>query len=159
MFLRFGDEAAEALGRHGPVAEQVIEQAGQAGARAIKGLNGQNARRLAMMLDEGVVARREEWLPIIERYGDKAMEFVWEHKGALATGAILAAFLAHPEPFINGAQQLAGSVASTTGDVVGKTTQAIAAQANWTVILSVVAGLITLYLGWRVAGRRRASKA
>src|SRR5208337_872913 len=26
LFLRFGDEAAEALARHGPVAEQVIEQ-------------------------------------------------------------------------------------------------------------------------------------
>jgi len=77
----------------------------------------------------------------------------------LATGAILATFLAHPEPFINGAQHLAGSVASAAGDVVGKTTQAIAAQANWTALLSVVAGLITLYLCWRIAGRQWAKKA
>lgn len=153
LFLRFGDEAAEALARHGPAAEQVIGQAGQAGARAVQCLTGENARRLAMMLEEGAVARPGEWLPVIQRYGDSAMEFIWRNKGALATGTILATFLANPKPFLDGAQHLAGSVVSTTGDVVGKTTQAIAAHVNWTVIVSVLAGLVTLYLGWRVTGR------
>ena len=41
------------------------------------------------------------------------MEFLWKHKGVLAGGAALAAFVRDPEPFINGATTVTRVVAET----------------------------------------------
>jgi hypothetical protein len=51
------DEATEALIRHPGIAEPVIEGFGKPAAAAMNGLNGQNARRLAMMVDDGSLAK------------------------------------------------------------------------------------------------------
>jgi hypothetical protein len=75
-----------------------------------------NARRLAILAEDGALARSGRWgelVAVIERHGDRAMDFVWRHKGALAVTAVLTAFLADPEPFLNGSRRLAGDVAST----------------------------------------------
>lgn len=39
--------------------------------------------------------------------GDHAADFIWRNKGVLASGAALTAFLANPEPFLNGKRDLA----------------------------------------------------
>jgi hypothetical protein len=84
LATRFGDDAAEALIRHPGIAEPVIEGFGGTAATAMKGLNGQNARRLAMMVDDGSLAKipqQGEVLGVIGKYGDPAMDFIWKHKG------------------------------------------------------------------------------
>ena len=35
---------------------------------------------------------------VIERYGDRALTFVWRNKGALTVATMLETFLADPEP-------------------------------------------------------------
>jgi hypothetical protein len=52
-------------------------------------------------------------LAVVGRYGDRAMDLVWRHKGALAVTVVLAAFLADPGPFLAGTSDLAGVVAGT----------------------------------------------
>src|SRR6185503_5178963 len=72
-----------------------------------------NARRLAIMVQGGELARigrAGELLEVIGRYGDRAMEFIWRHKGALAVSVVLA-FLADPGPFLDGARDLAAVAA------------------------------------------------
>jgi hypothetical protein len=49
---------------------------------------------------------------LVGRYGDRALDFVWRHKGALAVSAALAAFLADAGPFLDGSRTLAGCAAS-----------------------------------------------
>ena len=52
-------------------------------AQALNAINGQNACRMAMMLEERELARMSkprELFEVIGRYGDRAMEFVWKHK-------------------------------------------------------------------------------
>lgn len=110
LVSKFGDDAAEALIRHPGIAEPAIAGLGKPAAVALKGLNGQNARRLGMMVDDGSLAsisRSEELLGVIGKYGDNAMEFVWRNKGKLAVSAALVAFLNDPEPFISGTRDLA----------------------------------------------------
>ena len=53
------------------------------------------------------------------RYGDRAMDFVWRHKGTLAVGTVLASFLTDPAPFLDGSRDLAGVAASAAGAVAG----------------------------------------
>ena len=106
LVARHGDNAALALVRHPGLARSVIEVTGTPGARALAGLSTQNARRLAMLTEDGVLLRmghQEELLSTIERHGDRALDFVWRHKGALAVGTLLTAFPKDPELFLSGA--------------------------------------------------------
>ena len=76
----------------------------------MKDLSGQNARRLVEMLDAGElkqIGRTDQVLGVVGKYGNRGMDFVWRNKGALAVAAGLTAFLANPEPFINGTKDLA----------------------------------------------------
>lgn len=110
LFARYGDDAAEAMLKHRQIAATLVEQFGTPAARAMKQLNGQNARRLAMLADDGRLrrlGRAEEVLTVIGKYGDRGMDFVWRNKGPLTVSAALAAFLADPQPFIDGSRDLA----------------------------------------------------
>jgi len=92
-----------------------------------------------MMQEEGELAKigkTTELFDVIGKYGDKAADFVWKNKGALAVGATLTAFLADPKPFIEGTVALAGTTTKAAGDVAKEA----ARQVNWTLVaLAVVA--------------------
>jgi hypothetical protein len=143
LLARHGDDAAQALARHGQIALPLIEQFGTSAARALKSLSSRNARRLGIMTDAGElrrIGRVDEVLAVIGRHGDRAMTFVWQHKGALAITAVLAAFLAQPEPFVNGARDLADivgeDVARPLAEVPGKVAAEVASGTNWTVVIT-----------------------
>ena len=77
-------------------------------------LGPRQARRLAILTEAGETARlgrAREWLDIVARHGDVAMDFIWRHKGALAASTVMAAFLANPGPFLSGAKELTGYAA------------------------------------------------
>ncbi|QDT53859.1 hypothetical protein Pan44_18850 [Caulifigura coniformis] len=108
LVAKFGDDAAVAILKHGSLGERVVYELGEQGAKALAGLSGQNARRLVMMAQEGSLS--VPLLDVVAKYGERGLEIVWKHKAALATGATLAAFLADPEPFINGSVELGTTV-------------------------------------------------
>ena len=91
LLLQHGEEAAAVLIRHpGGIAEPVIGQFGGPAVKALQAVGPQGGRRLAMMLSEGELAkigRTPEVLEVVAQYGDRAMEFIWKNKGALAVGA------------------------------------------------------------------------
>jgi hypothetical protein len=121
LVARHGDDAARALVRHPGLARSVIEATGTPGARVLAGLSAQNARRLAMLTEDGTLlrmGRQDELLNAIERHGDRALDFVWRHKGVLVVGTLLAAFLNDPEPFLTGARELGGGVTQAVAQVV-----------------------------------------
>jgi hypothetical protein len=99
----------------------VIEATGTPGARVLAGLSSRNARRLAMLTEDGTliqIGRQDELLSTIERHGDRALDFVWRHKGVLVVGTLLAAFLKDPEPFLSGARELGGGVTNAVAQPV-----------------------------------------
>jgi len=113
IFMKFGDEAGEALVKHGAIAEPLIENYGTPAAKAIRRLNGQNARRLAILHEEGVLQKmphREEVMDVIARYGDRAADWVWRNKGAILVTSVAAGFVANPEGFLTGTSQLVEAV-------------------------------------------------
>jgi len=109
LTTQYGDDATRALIHHGDVALPMIQTHGPQAARALAVLKPQNGRRLRWMFDDGdlqQIGRTNELLETIFRYGDRAMEFIWKHRKALAFSAALAAFLKDPEPFLNGTKDI-----------------------------------------------------
>lgn len=111
---QYGDETAEGLLRHPGVSIDVVEKCGQPAVAALNRINTQNARRLAMLVDEPAfqsTTSRRQLTETIGRFGDQACDFIYRNKGALATATIAAAFFSNPEPFLSGTERLAGEVA------------------------------------------------
>ncbi len=117
LLSKYGDEGAEVLIKHKGLAEPLLEQLGEPAVKALGKVGPQGGRRLAMMADAGELAalgQTNELMKVVSRYGDPAMDFIWKNKGPLAVGTSLTAFLANPEGFINGGNQLVSTVAETT---------------------------------------------
>ncbi|MCX7699795.1 MAG: hypothetical protein N2039_02865 [Gemmataceae bacterium] len=162
IFLKHGDDAAEAMMKHQAIVEPLLESVGRPAATALKPLSKQNARRLVMLAEDGDLARigrTEELLAVIGRYGDKAADFVWRHKGSLAVGAVLTAFLADPEPFINGAKDLAKVVGEAAVKPLAEVPQQVAVEAakrtNWTLIGLTTIAAVGLFLALRGRAKGR----
>lgn len=161
LFAKFGDDAAEAMIRHRAVAENLVEKFGSPMARALCRVNGQNARRLAMLADEGIlvkVPQRDAVLDTIGNYGNAAADWIWRNKGAITVAAVAAAFVANPKPFIDGTvdvTRLAGEM------VVQPVVDAAAKSTNWTLLLGgplvmflMVVTLKYVRSHWRQTGSR-----
>ncbi|MCS7238941.1 MAG: hypothetical protein NZ899_11840, partial [Thermoguttaceae bacterium] len=149
IFVKYGDDVGEALVRHGEMVIPLVDDLGPKAARALGGLNGQNARRLVMLHRSGELTqmnRSEELIDVIIKYGDKAMDFIWRNKGALAATAVLAAFLADPEAFLNGARDLAAvaaeNVVRPVAEIPARAADGIATGTNWTLVILGIACLV-----------------
>ncbi len=141
IFIKYGDDGAEAMMKHGENAECLINSLGKPATLALKDISTQNGRRLGIMAEDATLAKigkTDELLAVIAKYGDGAMDFIWKNKGALTVAATLTAFLANPQPFIDGTVD----ISKTTVESVAKpVAMEIAKNTNWTLILSS-AGLI-----------------
>lgn len=153
IFVKYGNEAAEAMLRHPEIATDVIDQFGRPAALAMRSASTRNARRIAMMADDGFLkatGHAEEMLNVIATYGDKATQFIWANRGSLAVATAATAFLASPEPFINGVTDLAeiavqpiDSAAREVGREVGRE---VAAGTDWTLVLLSIPLLLACVL-------------
>ena len=156
LAARHGDGAAVALLRHGRFAGPTLAAMGAPAAKALGVLSPRNARRLAMLAESGELARigrTGEVLGVVGRSGDRAMDFVWRHKGALAVGTVLAAFLADPEPFLDGSRDLAGVAASaavgTAAEVPGRVAAEAVRRLDWTLVAGPWVMLVTAALAMK----------
>jgi hypothetical protein len=155
MVSAHGDDAARALIAHGEIAEPLIKTFGQPAAGAMAELSSQNARRLAMMAGDGELAkigRTPELLAVVQRFPDKAMDFIWNNKGALATAAVMATFLADPQPFLDGTVQISSEVAKHAVGPLAEVPREIARGTNWTIIIVTALMLLSGWLLWRSRG-------
>ncbi|MFY7913111.1 MAG: hypothetical protein ACOVPA_00375 [Rubrivivax sp.] len=113
IFLKHGDNAADALVKHPGVADALITRHGAAAADALNRISQQSAQRLGMLSQDGLLTatpRSAELLGVIPKYGDAAMDFIWKNKGALMVAAVLGSFLADPGVYISGVRGLAEAV-------------------------------------------------
>lgn len=146
IFAKNGDMAADAMLKHKGIADAVLEKWGSAAAKPLVQVSPSNAKRLAIMTADGDLARigkTDELLGLIGKYGDSAMDFVWRNKGALFIGANLAAFLANPGPYIDGAVGL-----------IGKPLEPIGRNTNWTIVILFVISLVFLGIGGSALARQ-----
>lgn len=166
LFLKYGDDAGEALARHKGLAADLIGQGGQPMAKALASLETRGARQMAMLADEpatAALAKDPRILDIVGRLGDPAMRFIWDNKGALIVGTGLATFAANPEPFLNGAAKLGDegikSVGGKAVDKGGEVAKEFARIFPWNTALLLGAGLALPFLGIRLVRSLRAGTA
>jgi hypothetical protein len=110
---RHVDGAARAVAPHLNVGMTLVPLA-RSSSRAMAALAPRNARRLAILAEDGTLARSGRWgelLAVIERHGDRALSFIWRNKGALSVAAVLGTFLADPEAFLGDSRELIGGAA------------------------------------------------
>lgn len=158
LATKLGDEAAEAMIKHGEIAEPILELAGKPAANALRAVSEQNARRIGMMAKSGEldkIGRTTELMDTIGKYGDRGMDFVWKNKGALAVSGALVAFLANPEPFIDGTQELANVVAQSAIEPIAKE---VGNKTNWTVTIITLALCAVGYLSFKTWIRQRTKR-
>jgi hypothetical protein len=155
LLSAYGDDAAEAMLKHKALAEPLVSAFHKPATLALNQIDGQNARRLAKMADDGSLAaigRTDALLGVVGRYGNRAMDFIWKNKKALAATAALTAFLANPEPFIDGtvdfARDFVGPVAETIGGEAAK-------RADWTWIGITAMVVLGCYCGLKFYVRQR----
>ena len=105
-----------------------------------------NARRLAILAEDGALARSGRWgelVAVIERHGDRALDFVWRHKGALAVATVLGTFLADPEAFLGGGRELIGGAAREATQPLADV--ADAAASRW---MNIARSVVVVGLAW-----------
>jgi hypothetical protein len=156
LLSRYGDDVAEVLIKHQGIAEPVLASLGTPAVKAMEAVGAQGGRRLAILAQGGELAaigRTPELLAVVARHGDRAMDFIWRHKGVLAGGAALAAFLANPEPFLSGTSDLVGTVAESTVKpavvAAGNVAQEAAGFVRWALTILLVALAVGIGLAIR----------
>ena len=162
IFLKLGDGAAESMMKHGEIAEPLLESIGKPAAAALKTISSQNGRRLAMLANDGTlnqIGKMPELLDVVVKHGDRAMDFIWRNKGALTVGAALVAFLANPQPFLDGTKDItkivAENVAKPIASVPGQVADHAARNTNWTVVSLAILGVIAGIVGLKVWLKQR----
>jgi len=131
IFIKYGEQGATAIMKHPGVAENAVDKLGVSAARALNAISTPQARRLGIMVEDGAIqagGKSAELLEVVTKYGDRAMEFIWKNKGALAVATTLAAFLNDPEPFINGGKDIAVNTIKPIGIEIARLT-------NWTPVM------------------------
>ena len=158
----YGDEAADAMIKHKEIAEPLIAAHGKPAARALAAIDGQSARQLAMMRDAGDLARigqTDRLLDTVASFGDRGMNFVWKNKAALATAAVLTAFLNDPQPFIDGTRDLAEVAGeSLVKPLVQTVGSGVAGRTDWTTVVGLSVVVLGVVVAWRMLLKRTARR-
>ena len=98
-------------------------------------------------------------LAVIEKHGDRAMEFIWSFREILAKTEALLVFLANPEPYLDGTADIT-QVGDRGDSDVGTAARAQPPETGGELVLFVACGIGILVLcgGIGLWARRRAWK-
>jgi hypothetical protein len=110
-----------------------------------------------MMVEDGSLRRMgrvEEVLATVELFGDQALDFVWQHKGGLMVGAVIAAFLRDPAPFLGGTRDLGGNMGHRMAPALADGAGHLVQEAVWPLVWSA-AGCALLALAFNVIRARK----
>jgi len=88
--------------------------------------------------DLAKVGRTPEMFDVIAKHGDRAANFIWRNKGTLLVASTTAAFLANPEPFLDGTVDVSkvalDGALSPIASAHGKAVIEAANSTDWTAI-------------------------
>lgn len=109
IFVKYGDDGARALLKHGSVAEKLITTLDAPAMQALNEVSPRNGRRLAMLHEDGLLAQsgqNKELLLIVARFGDRAMDFLWTHRERILIPTVTIVFVREVEVYLDGKKTL-----------------------------------------------------
>jgi hypothetical protein len=147
---RHGEGAVDLMIRHPGVGRDLLARFGEQVLRTP--LRTESMVTLGRLSD-GIASsgRSAEIFAVIEKYGDRACDFLWRNKGTIFAAAALASFLHDPQPYIDGVKQLAVDPAT-------RIAHDAAAGTNWTLVFIVGILVASVWLGIRWAWSSRRSR-
>ncbi|HMO50087.1 MAG TPA: hypothetical protein PKE26_05140 [Kiritimatiellia bacterium] len=157
IMVKESDEMFKAMAKTRHQAYPVLAQHGELGAKALNNLTPARQRELIRLHQERRFSEADfdKLLKVVGNYGNKGMDFIWRNKGALVVAGGLTAFVANPEPFIEGIRKLGeGFVREfirTLGEVAGKAMDRV----NMNVVVGALIGLFGLRMAIRGWWRNR----
>ena len=144
---RYGDDAVAFMIRHPGAGGDLLARFGAPVARLrLTTESVVNLNRLADPIRNS--GRAAEILNVAERFGDRACQFLWRNKGTVFAAATLAAFLADPQPFLDGAKHL-------VVDPVSEAALEATKRTDWTWVVIATIAMASAALGLRWAWRSR----
>lgn len=147
---RYGEESVELMIRHPGVGRDVLAQFGEQVVRAH--LSTERMVTLSRLADPiRQSGRSAEILAVVEKFGDRACDFLWRNKGTIFAAAVLAAFLKDPKPYLDGVKELVVQPASQAAHEV-------ASRTNWTLVVLAALVIASAGLGIRWAWSARSSR-
>ena len=150
LLARFGDDAAGFMLRHPGAGRDLLERFGAQALRVpLSTESVVTLNRLAEPIQNS--GRAAEIFGVIERFGDRSCDFLWRNKGTIFAGALLASFLADPQPYLDGLKQL---VVQPAADVAGEA----ARRTNWTAVGCATAIALVAFASFALRRRRAASR-
>ncbi len=99
LVVALGGDTAEVLIKHGESCESLLAAYGETAVRALMKITRQNARRMAMLENDGILfrsRRAKALLEAIAQHGDRAVEFLWTARPSLENNEWTDHFLADP---------------------------------------------------------------
>ncbi len=156
--------AIRAIARHSDAVIPLVQRYGDDGARVLTKLSPHNGRRLVQLADSQTIPAKgiSDLMGVVDQHGNRAMNFIWRNKGALAVTALLATFVRNPEPYLDGTKTLAVEMGKEMGGIFHTMAATAAGSVRWNfwvgLILAFI-GLKTLIRGRRWCFRRRQADA
>jgi hypothetical protein len=144
LMARLVDDAVEFMIRHPGAGRDLLERFGAQAMRSPMSTSSVvTLNRLAEPIRSS--GRSAEIFGVVERFGDRACDFLWRNKGTIFAGALLASFLADPRPYLEGVKQLVVEPASQLAAEAARRT-------NWTVLGCVVVMAVVAFASVVVRG-------
>jgi hypothetical protein len=135
VLARYGDEAIELMIRHPGVGRDLLGHFGREALRAPLSTESVVVlNRLAEPIKQS--GRSREIFDVIERYGDRACDFLWRHKGTIFLTGALVAFLADPKPYLDGVKEIVSQPA-------GEVAREVAHRTQWTAVFIAAIAILT----------------
>jgi len=148
---KYGEEAVELMIRHPGVGRDLLAQFGaQVLRRPLTTESVVALNRLAEPIRNS--GRSAEILAVVEKFGDRACDFLWRNKGTIFLTAVLTAFLNDPQPYLDGVKQLVVQPATQVA-------QDAASRTNWTLVVVVAVLVVLGGLGIRWGWTARRARA
>lgn len=97
---------------------KVAHEAGEHASKAAMRLTPRSARRLAMLEQELVASGQgPEVMSLLAKHGkaDQLVDFLYRNKGTLATGTLLAAFIANPDGVLGATGEFGSTLIESSG--------------------------------------------
>jgi hypothetical protein len=138
---RYGEEAIELMVRHPGVGRDLLAQFGAQALRTkLRTESVVTLNRLAEPIRTS--GRSAEIFAVIEKFGDRACDFLWRNKGTIFLASVLAAFLHDPKPYLDGVKEL-------VVEPMTKVAHDAASRTDWTLVVIVAVLIISAWLGIR----------
>lgn len=141
--------ATKGLMKNPKAVAEVVRAGGEPAVRALGKVGVQDARLMSQIAEDATtksLMQNPKVLDVIAKYGDNAVNYIWRNKGKLAVAAGLTAFLANPQPFIEGARDL--SIAAV--NPLSEGAREAARSVNWTLIVLVTVLIVAGIAAWQL---------